>query len=210
MNIEFKDGKDFVFRGCKSSYKSSKPVDKEAANDAFKKCKKEILDVFLTENGFCKWKSAAYVRLDATGLLQMVELQKSRFDSIAFCVNFSVQPLYVPHTRYLRGIDGRLGSYIQGWGDPWWVYEDYETAKISFENIRDGIKIYLLPWFDEFCAEETFKKMLMEDKDKKGPGYRNEEWRMAQELSEEEKKAAILENIEEWKLPKKLAQGVLS
>ena len=91
-----------------------------------------------------------------------------------------------------------------------WVYEDYETAKISFENIRDGIKIYLLPWFDEFCAEENFRKMLMEDKDKKGPGYRNEEWRMAQELSEEEKKAAILENIEEWKLPKKLAQGVLS
>lgn len=49
----------------------------------------------------------------------------------------------------------------------------------------------------------------MDDKDKEGPGYRNEEWQMALELGEEEKKAAILENIEEWKLPKKLAQGVL-
>lgn len=114
MNIRFKGGENFVFRGCEESYHSNKPIDKEAANEAFKKCKKEILDAFFAENRFYKWKTAAYVRLDATGLLQMVELQKSRFDSIAFCVDFSVQPLYVPHTRYLRGISDRLGSCIQG------------------------------------------------------------------------------------------------
>ena len=61
------------------------------------------------------------------------------------------------------GIDCRLASAIQRYGDPWWVYADYEIAKESFENIRDGIKIYLLPWFDEFCAEENFRKMLVEE-----------------------------------------------
>lgn len=206
MSIYMKDGEEIKFYGRQLPPKRGR-IDKEEANSAFKKYKKEILDVFFAENGFYKWKSAAYVRLDATGLLQMVELQKSRFDSIAFCVNFSVQPLYVPHTQYLRGISERLGSGIQGWGDPWWVYADYEIAKESFENIRDGIKTYLLPWFDEFCAEETFRKMLMDDKDKEWPGYRNEEWRMALELGEEEKRRLFWKILRSGSCRKSLPVG---
>ena len=200
MYFRFKGGEDFVFRGCE--FKSDKPFNKEAANDAFKKCKKEILDVFLAENGFYKWKTAMYVRLDETGLLQVVELEKSRFDSIAFWVTFRVQPLYIPNLDRIWGINDRLGYCIYGRGDIRWYYADYETAKTSFENIRDGIKIYLLPWFDEFCAEENFRKRLME----KGPS----KWLKALERSEEERKAAMLDNIERLKLPKKLAQKVLA
>lgn len=189
--------KDFVYRGCKYPGYTG-PIDKEAVNDAFKKCKKEILDVFLAENGFYKWRATKYVRLNAEGLLQMIELQKDRFDPVGFYVNYEVLPLYVPNIHLRSGKEGYLEE---------WYYADYEMAKISFENIRDAIKIGLLPWFDEFCDDNTFRKMLMRDKDKKGPGYRNEDWRMALERSEEERKAVILENIEKWKLPKKLAQG---
>lgn len=203
--ITFKNGKKLEFVGRKVSYERGKPIDKEAANDAFKKCKKEILDVFFVENGFYKWKTTQYVRLDAAGLLEYVELQKSRFDYTGFYVNFRVVPLWLPmkHLETDVGVGERLHNGYQDW-----CYANYEVAKVNFEDIREGARTCLLPWFEEFCDEENFREMLLENKGwPSWPGIR-ERWCRALKQSEEEKKAIILENIEKFKLPKKLAQGL--
>lgn len=69
------------------------------------------------------------------------------------------------------------------------------------------MKTCLLPWLDEFCDGENFREMLLEDKDKERPFYPNG-WLEALDCSEEERKAVILENIEKFKLPKKLTKGI--
>lgn len=50
-------------------------IDKEEADNAFKKYKKEIIDPLLLDNGFCKWKTNAYVRLNKIGVLEYIDLQ---------------------------------------------------------------------------------------------------------------------------------------
>lgn len=189
-----------------------KPLDKAAANEAFKKYKKEILDVFFAENGFSKWKSASYIRLRASGLAEMVELQKFRFTGDTFCVNYGVCPLYVPDLKYCSccvgsSIGDRLGCQIRPGGGAW-VYQTDETAKISFENVRDMVRLFLLPAFDEFCVEENYLSQLMADKGKKGVGYRNDLWVKALEV--EDRRAVILENIERLKLPRRIIKGEFS
>lgn len=189
-----------------------KPLDKAAADEALKKYKKEILDVFFAENGFSKWKSASYIRLKAWGLAEMVELQKFRFTGDTFCVNYGVCPLYVPDLRYCSccvgcSIGDRLGCQIRPGGGAW-VYRTDETAKISFENVRDMVRLFLLPAFDEFCVEENYLNQLMADKGKKGVGYRNDLWVKALEV--EDRRAVILENIERLKLPRRIIKGEFS
>ncbi len=207
MSVGLKVGTEIEFVGHDSSWERGKPLDKQEANEAFKKCKKEILDVFFAENGFFKYKTTAYVRLSKSGLLQNVNLQKSQFDYERFYVNYEVLPLYLPMKYLEMGLDHRLNNYVRGFGDDW-HYRNYEVARINFEDLREAVKICLLPWFEKSCDGENFRQMLMEDKDKKWPGYPNERWRKALERSEEERKAVILENIEKFKLPKRLVKGI--
>lgn len=215
MKINIKEDKNFKLAvteedECYMQRFDGIPLDKAAANEAFKKCKKEILDVFFVENGFSKWKNTAYVRLRASGLAEIVDLQKHRFNNDAFFVNYGVCPLYVPNLRLFGteagvSIGGRLGEQLESGGGEW-VYRDYETAKISFENIRDMVKLFLLPALDEFCVEENYLEQLMADKNKKWPGYRNDKWVKALEV--EDRKAVILENIKNLKLPGRIVKGV--
>lgn len=204
MSITLIIGKKINFYGRKLPESKRGPINKEEANDAFKKCKKEILDVFFAENGFYKYKTTAYVRLSESGVLQNVNLQKSQFDAAEFYVNYEVVPLYLPMKYLETGLDDRLDNYVEDWR-----YDDYEIARITFEDIREAVKTCLLPLFDEFCDGENFREMLLEDKDKEGPGYPCGRWLKALECSEEERKAVILENIEKFKLPKKLTKGIL-
>lgn len=51
-------------------------VNKEEADLAFKQYKKEIIDSLLLSNGFYKYKTNAYVRLNGIGLLEYIDLQK--------------------------------------------------------------------------------------------------------------------------------------
>lgn len=176
-------------------------VDKEVADNAFKKYKKDILDLFLAQNGFLKWKTNAYVRLNDIGLLEYIDLQKERYGSKTFCVNFAIMPLYCP-TYYMEiGLGNRLGMYILG-KDFWWDYANEECAKASFQNVADAIKIYLLPWFEQYNNEKNYKKRLSKDKLKKFITYSNQIWLEA--LDSPNKEEVIQENIRNLKLPKKL------
>ncbi len=208
MSVGLKVGTEIEFVGHDSSWEKGRRADKQEANDAFKKYKKEILDVFFAENGFFKYKTTAYVRLSKSGLLQNVNLQKSQFDYYLFYVNYAVLPLYLPMNYLEDGLDHRLCNHVRSYAGDWY-YQNYEVAKITFEDLREAVKICLLPWFEKSCDGENFRQMLMEDKDNKWPGYPNERWRKALERSEEERRAVILENIEKFKLPKKLTKGIL-
>ena len=202
MSIYMKNGEEIKFYGRKLPARRGR-IDKEEANSAFKKYKKEILDVFFAENGFYKHKTTAYVRLSEVGVLQNVNLQKSQFDGGLFYVNYEVVPLYRPvkGRGFMTGLDSRLDKYDQDWR-----YDDYEIAQITFEDLREALQTCMLPWFDEFCDEENYREMLLKDQGKNWCRG----WLEALERSEEERKATMLENIEKFKLPKKLAQSILS
>ncbi len=176
-------------------------IDKEAADRAFKKYKKEILDEFLIKQGFLKWKTGAYVRLNQIGLLEYMDLQKERYGSKTFCVNFAIMPLYCPMDYIVMGLGHRLGGLISG-KDFWWDFANDSCAKESFQNIVEAITIYLLPWFEQFHVEENYRKRLADDESKKFIGYPNQDWREA--LDHPDKASVIQENIDRLKLPKKL------
>ena len=185
----FRDDKDMLL------------LNRELADNAFKKYKKEILDVFMTQKGFFKWKTGAYVRLNPIGLLEYMDLQKERYGSKTFCVNFAIMPLYYPSDYIKMGFGDRLGVYISG-KDFWWDYADDASAKASFQNVVEAIKLYLLPWFEHFSDESNYRQRLSEDQSKKFIGYPNQAWLEA--LDSQDKDSMMEENINRLKLPKKI------
>ncbi len=104
-------------------------INKEEADLAFKRCKKEMIDKLLLGNGFCRYKTKAYVRLNSIGLLEYIDLQKERYGSKTFCVNFAVMPLYCENKYIVTSLGDRLGTYLSG-NDIWWDYasEDIEVS----------------------------------------------------------------------------------
>lgn len=181
-------------------------IDKEAADNAFKKYKKEILDLFLIQCGFLKYKTNAYVRLNKIGLLEYIDIQKERYGSKTFCINFAIMPLYCPLDYIVIGLGDRLGKYITG-KDFWWDYADDDAAKKSFQNVEDAIKYYLLPWFESFSDENNYKQKLLDDSGKFN-GYPNRIWLDA--LNNTNKELIIQENINRLKLPKKINKNMIN
>lgn len=182
-------------------------IDKKAADNAFMKYKKEILDTFLLDKGFLKWKTNAYVRLNSIGLLEYIELQKERYGSKTFCVNFCIMPLYCQQEYLVIGLGERLGSYISG-KDFWWDYATEEIAKNSFENVMEAMRLYLLPWFQDLSTEKGYRKRLINDSNKKFIGYPNAKWLTA--LETVDKGCLIEKSIQRLKLPKKLFHSNLN
>lgn len=171
-------------------------IDKEEADKAFKRYKKEIIDSMLLNNGFFKWKSNAYVRLNEIGLLEYINLQKERYGSKTFCVNFAVMPLYCGESYMVTDLGNRLGVYIYG-KDIWWDYGNENIAKASFENVSEAIIKFVFPWFLEMSSEEIYKKRLKKEKSKIV-----NEWLAAFEI--EDKEPLIEDSIIQLKLPKKI------
>lgn len=195
---------EFTFAGTRLHIRTDEElslVDKEEADNAFKKCKKEIMDQLLLNQGFYKWKSNAYVRLNEIGLLEYIDLQKERYGSKTFCVNFAVMPLYCGYSCMVIGLGNRLGTYISG-KDVWWDYCSESIAKESFENAAQAITKFVFPWFLALSSEEGYKKRLMEDNLKKSVGYAPAVW--LESLKAKDKGQLIQNSIQQLKLPKKL------
>ncbi|MCH5267870.1 MAG: DUF4304 domain-containing protein [Lachnospiraceae bacterium] len=134
-------------------------LNTEKADGAYKKYKKEIMDSYLKQAGFLKWKSESYVRLNDIGLLEYIGLQKERHGGRTFTVNFAVMPLYMPLQWEETNFGTRLGLYISK-KDFWWDYKDDKTARKSFENVRDAIELYLIPWFEKYSDEVEYRQTL--------------------------------------------------
>lgn len=181
-------------------------VDKAIADKAFKKYR-AILEDYLTSQGFLKYKTSAYVRRNAIDLLEYIDLQKERYGSKTFTVNYSLMPLYVPHDYMVTGFGGRLGELIQG-KDVWWDYATYDAAEASFQNVTRAIELFLLPWFEKYSDETYLRKELQKEKrysrwTGKGSSYKNNEWLNA--MDDRINKTEVIDgNIQKLKLPKVL------
>lgn len=182
-------------------------IDKEAAKKAFEKYNNQILNPFMKENHFVKYKSKAYVRINPIGLLEYVDLQKESYGSQTFCINFAVMPLYYQTDYLCIGLGERLGKYISGDRDFWWDYADESAAQMSFENVKEAIQQYLFPWFESLSDEDEYLKKLIKDSRKKYIEYPCVEWKKA--IDSSEKTEVIMENCEKLKLPKKLVDSYL-
>ena len=199
----------FKLKGNRTHIRSEKEmllVDKQVADEAFKKYKKDILDSYLLSKGFIKYKPNSYVRKNEIDVLEYVDLQKERYGSKTFTVNYAIMPLYVPHDYLVTGFGSRLGKLICD-KDIWWDYANDSIAQVSFQNVADAMERFVVPWFDKYASEDALMKKLMEDKKKReqtglGIPYKNEEWLNALE-ERGNRTEIILENIEKLKLSKK-------
>lgn len=157
---------EFQFFGDGKHLKSDeemKSIDVLEADAAFKRCKKDILDVYLRTKGFKLYKTSNYVRLNSIGLVEYINLQKESHGSRTFCVNFCLFPLYVPHPFITIGYGNRVGSYIRG-RDFWWSYHDTSTAEKSFENVVAALDQYIMPWYEEHNNEDVYYDELITKK----------------------------------------------
>lgn len=173
-------------------------VNKEEADAAFKRYKKEIIDNLLLSNGFLKYKTNAYVRLNNIGLLEYVDLQKERYGSKTFCVNFSAMPLYCERKYIVTSFGNRLGSFISG-KDIWWDYASEDVAKLCFDNVSKAIEEYVFPWFEEVSTEQGYRTKLIRFHNRK----LSKEWLDALD-NIEDKETLIQQSIIELKLPSKI------
>ena len=188
-------------------YEELTEIDKLAADEAFKKYKKMILDEYLVSKGFIKYKTNGYVRKNKIDILEYIDLQKERHGSKTFTVNYALMPLYVPHDYMVIGFGDRIGIAISN-RDIWWDYANESIAKISFQNVVEAIDKFVLPWFEKYSNEKKLIKKLLEDKKKKerkglGVTYKNKEWLESLERCED-RSSIISGNIEKLKLPQKL------
>lgn len=199
----------FKIKGNRPHIRSEKEmlsVDKQVADEAFKKYKKDIVDSYLLSKGFIKYKSNSYVRKNEISVLEYVDLQKERYGSKTFTVNYAIMPLYVPHEYIVTGFGGRIGMLICD-KDIWWDYANDSIAQVSFQNVADAIEQFLIPWFNAYANEEELLKKLLEDKEKseqtgRGIPYKNAEWICA--IKEGAETNVITDNVQKLKLPKKI------
>lgn len=199
--------KKFVLQGNRVHIRTEEEllmVDKAVADGAFKKYSKELFAAYLIEQGFSKWKTNAYVRRSPIDLLQYIDLQKERYGSKTFTVNCAIMPLYVPTEYMIIGFGSRLGDFIVG-KDVWWDYADDETANISFQNVLQAVRQFVLPWFQKYDDENVYRKQLRRDSKQSFCGYDAGLWLEAIDGRSHEEHV-ISENIQRLKLPKKLIE----
>lgn len=193
--------KEFYFVGNREHIRTEEEllcINKEEADLAFKQCKKEIIDILLLSKGFHKYKTNAYVRLNTIGLLEYIDLQKERYGSKTFCVNFAVMPLYCENKYVVMSLGHRLGTYISG-KDVWWDYASASIAKDSFLNVSTAIGKYVLPWFEQVSTEEGYRAELINMHNKKLAN----EWLQALD-NIGNKEMLIQQSVVELNLPKKI------
>ena len=82
-------------------------VNGETADLAFK-TQKKLLDRFLAEQGFMKYKTNAYLRRNPLDVLEYLNLQKESHGSRTFTVNYALIPLYIPHAFFSFDLGDRL------------------------------------------------------------------------------------------------------
>lgn len=202
--------KNFILQGNVSgairSDEEMASIDKEIADNSFKEQKKK-LDLFLQQKGFVKYKTNSYARRNNVNVLEYIDLQKERYGSKTYTVNYALISLCVPHSFLSYDLGDRLGVLICD-RDVWWDYSNAEIAEVSFQNVMDAIDAFLIPWFEERENKFAIKNELQrEELERKSYGGRLSDIQQAwldMIDSEEDCSEIISNNIAVLKLPKKL------
>lgn len=195
---------EFHFAGNRQHLRTEEEllnINKEEADLAFKRCKKEIIDSLLISKGFYKYKTNAYVRLNSIGLLEYIDLQKERYGSKTFCINFAAMPLYCENEYIVISLGDRLGTYISG-EDIWWDYASEDIAEVSFNNVSTAIEKFVLPWFEDISTEDGYRSKLLSHHNKKLTAR----WLDAID-NIEDKESLIRQSIIALKLPKNITRA---
>lgn len=155
---------EFTLKGNRSLLREDHEmslIDKAEADNAFKSCKKRYLDTLLKSKGFAQYKTNAYVRRNQADMLEYIDLQKERYGSKTFTVNYALTPLYIHYNFPIYCFNNRLGMLICK-KDVWWDYADEDIASVSFENVADAIEEFVLPWFEAHSNDDLIKRALLE------------------------------------------------
>lgn len=181
-------------------------VNGGTADSAFK-AQKKLLDRYLAEQGFVKYKTNAYLRRNPLDVLEYINLQKESYGSRTFTVNYALVPLDIPHTFFSYDLGGRLGMLICG-RDVWWDYANDAIAAVSFRNVTEAIDRFLLPWFQKHNDRAALRAELMRVQNiRKQHGGRltdiQQAWLEALDCPADAE-AVIRQNTRVFRLPQKL------
>ncbi len=177
-------------------------IDKNVADNSFKKYKKELIDCYLKNQGFVKYKANAYVRRNKIDLIEYIDFQKERYGSKTFTVNIAVTPLYIHHDIFAFGFSKRLGTLICN-KDVWWDYATEDVCEQSMKNVQEALEVFALSWFHQMEDENYVLSQLIEQKKSSRISNHNQAWLTAIQ-AKENTETMILENIAKLKLPKQL------
>lgn len=181
-------------------------VNKDIADSSYKQQKKK-LDIFMKERGFVKYKTNAYIRRNEIDVLECISLQKERYGSKTFTVNFALISLYIPHDFLSFDLGDRLGKLICN-KDVWWAYSDETVARLSFQNVMQAIDELLLPWFDEKFSKKALKKELLREGKKNGGQLSDIQQKWLNVIDSDDDFSEIInKNIDILKLPSALFQN---
>lgn len=177
-------------------------IDKNIADISFKKYKKEIIDSYMKEQGFLKYKNNSYVRINKIELLEYIDFQKERHGSRTFTVNIAVLPLYILLEYLSFGFSIRLGNLICN-KDIWWDFSDDHICKESMYNVKSALELFAMQWFDKMEDEKYVIEQLAKQKESSRISMNNQRW-LDSIKGKNNCKNIIQENINILKLPKKL------
>jgi hypothetical protein len=183
-------------RGCLRTDEEMRSINKNIADNAFKRYKKEIMDSYMKTQGFFKYKND-YVRKNKIDLLEYIYFQKDHYGSKTFTVTICILPLYILRECIAFDFAYRLGELICN-KDIWWDFANDDICEKSMCNVREAIELFALPWFKKMEDEEYVKELLEEQKTN-----RDQKWLNAIE-NQNKSETIIRENINKFKLPKKL------
>lgn len=127
--------KQYSKGNCIRPWEELNKINTQEADEAFQKCKKELLDVYMKEKGFARYKTTGYVRLNQIGLIEYIKLQKEAYGSKTFTLNISLMPIYVPHDYLTTGFGKRIGRLVAN-RDFWWDLQGLIGRSIFILKIR--------------------------------------------------------------------------
>ncbi|MBR1816372.1 MAG: DUF4304 domain-containing protein [Lachnospiraceae bacterium] len=195
-------------QGAIRSDEDMKLIDKKVADNAFK-CYKKRIDVYLKDKGFAKYKTNSFVRINSLDVLEYIDLQKDRYGSKTFTVNYALIALYVPHDFLSFDLCDRLGMLICG-KDVWWDYAEDSIAEVSFQNVIDALDEYLMPYFEQHSSKETLKQELLKLKsirEQYGGRLSNDQQAWLNVIDKNLDNSEIIKkNIEVFKLPSRIVR----
>lgn len=193
-------------RPCLRTGDECAALDKKAADAAFRRCKREVIDPFLASQGFRKYKTNAYVRRSGIDVLEYIDLQKEHYGSKTFTLNLAVMPLYTsayePRDVVAFYVSHRLGELICR-RDLWWDFADERACAASMENVCAALERYGLPWFRRMSDERYVRLLLMKRKLTGRLSVYDEEW-LAVLGERRERGALVRQRMEELGLPRAL------
>lgn len=115
-------------------------------NKYFKNALRRIIQPELKKRGFSKRGTLSFVRRTDSDIIQVINFQRSKWDSKNFYVNSGNLPLHEVRDRFFPEIGNRISSY--GILRTNFNFQSKIIGDISLKDIKKSIQEKVLPYFD--------------------------------------------------------------